>query len=93
MEVVGPLPFTERAKNRFEAARTSVFVPKVPVLLRFFFAEFGGNTFPPRAENILNNILSNISKLVFERLPKSDDEIKTRFDMIFPKRGLTAITR
>ena len=58
-----------------------------------FFAEFGGNTFPPRAENILNNILSNISKLVFERLPKSDDEIKTRFDMIFPKRGLTAITR
>ena len=92
MEVGAPILFTERANNRSKAARISVVVPKVPVLLRFFFAEFGGNTFPPRAENILNNILSNISKLVFERLPKSDDEIKTRFDMIFPKRGLTAIT-
>ena len=69
MEVVGPLPFTERAKNRFEAARTSVFVPKVPVLLRFFF-RIWENLISPLAENIFNNILSKISKLVFERLPK-----------------------
>ena len=60
----------ERAKNRFKAARISIFVPKVPVLLRFFFAEFGGITFPLVAENMSNDILSKISKLVFERLPK-----------------------
>ena len=93
MEVGAPTLLQKGLTIALKPLEYSVVVPKVPVLLRFFFAEFGGNTFPPRAENILNNILSNISKLVFERLPKSDDEIKTRFDMIFPKRGLTAITR